>query len=184
MHDPQRHGDRAVGLLWAIVDGGGDGGTLRLEAEGIFADALMSYEQGSLIGVWGPVGPWRWNSAEWCLDIAEISEVQWSDMVSVPPREDFPEMPEQKLTPYTEAALDKACRNLAAATYQERGLAVRREFTAMGRLVAGMGLPEDLAFPALLHAASEIEGFDKDRDIRVARDWFDVGKANPRSAQP
>jgi hypothetical protein len=99
-----------------------------------------------------------------------------------------PVKPATGLSPYAEAALDRACRRIIAAPSGQQEATLNAECFAIGTLAGASAIPSDFARRALIWAARQIPDYDdrrpwRPRDIenKVNR-AFDDGMRHPRKA--
>jgi hypothetical protein len=100
-----------------------------------------------------------------------------------------PAKPTTGLSPYSEVALDSACRRIIAAPAGQQEVTLNAECFSIGTLVGAAAVPEVFAQRVLLWAAQQITDYDRhrrwrasDREKKVAR-AFDAGMRHPREAR-
>jgi hypothetical protein len=100
-----------------------------------------------------------------------------------------PVKPATGLSPYAEAALDKACRNIITAAAGEQERTLNAEAFAIGTLAGAGAIPADFARRALVWAACQIRNYDPRRPWRPAEivhkveRAFAAGMRRPREAR-
>jgi hypothetical protein len=97
-----------------------------------------------------------------------------------------PIRPSHGLSPYADAALDRACRRIIAAPAGEQEATLNGEAFAIGTLAGAGGIPADFARRTLLWAAGQVRSYDlrwpwrpDELQRKVAR-AFDDGLRRPR----
>jgi hypothetical protein len=100
-----------------------------------------------------------------------------------PRAEPPPVRPATGLSPYAEAALDNACRGIAMAGQGDRDHAINSAAYGIGRLAGSGAIPEAFALRVLHHAASQIPGYNRQRDRSKVNRSFANGLRNPREAR-
>jgi hypothetical protein len=90
-----------------------------------------------------------------------------------------PLTPTEGLSPYAEAALDSACRNIADARVGERDKVINSEAYSIGRLAGGRAIPQDFALRALRYAVTRMVGYSS-RDLNKVERAFNAGLSAPR----
>jgi putative DNA primase/helicase len=101
-------------------------------------------------------------------------------------RQAKPIEPTSGLSPYAEAALDRACRAILAAPAGEQEITLTRECFSLGTLAGSGGIPQELALMALHDSAQRILNYDPRRPWRAGelngkvRRAFNDGLQRPR----
>jgi hypothetical protein len=100
-----------------------------------------------------------------------------------------PVRPSEGLSPYADAALDRACRRIVAAQRGEQEATLNGEAFAIGTLAGAGGIPADFARRALLWAAHQLRDYDPrrrwrpDELERKVNRAFDDGLRRPREVR-
>jgi hypothetical protein len=131
---------------------------------------------------WDPI----WNSDSTPLAAAPVKLL---------PREaprsssNAPVKPTTGLSPYADAALDQACRNILAAPAGQQEATLNGECFAIGTLAGAGAIPVDFARRALIWAARQMPDYDRRRpwraheiEAKVTR-ALDDGMRSPREAR-
>ncbi len=82
---------------------------------------------------------------------------------------------------YYATALDSECRAVAAAPKGTRNAALNTASFSIGQLIAGGGIPENVARDALTQAANQA-GLGADEIAKTINSGFQAGRGNPRTA--
>jgi putative DNA primase/helicase len=99
-----------------------------------------------------------------------------------------PVRPTIGLSPYAEAALDRACRKIISAPAGVQEITLHGECFSMGTLAGAGGIPIDFAVRTLLWAARQIPNHDASRPwrdadlVRKVERAFTEGMRHPRQA--
>jgi Bifunctional DNA primase/polymerase, N-terminal len=90
------------------------------------------------------------------------------------------------LSPYAEAALDKACRAMIGAPAGEQEVTLNSETFSIGTLAGAGGIPHDFALKVMIWAARQMRDYDPHRPWRLGeieikvRRAFAEGMRHPR----
>jgi putative DNA primase/helicase len=136
-----------------------------------------------------PSNGYIWDP-HWNFDTVPLAEVPAALLPREPERPPSPEpvKPTTGLSPYAEAALDSACRNIIAAPAGEQEATINGECFAIGTLAGANGIPAAFARRTLIWAAARIPSYDNRRpwhstelERKVERAFAD-GLRHPREA--
>jgi hypothetical protein len=131
---------------------------------------------------WDP----RWNLGT--LPLAPVPAALLPRTLSRPTTTARPVRPTAGLSPYAEAALDRACHRIIAAPGGEQETTLNSEAFAIGTLAGAGAIPSDFARRALIWAARQIPDYDHRHPWRAAEierkvdHAFRDGMRQPRKA--
>jgi hypothetical protein len=138
-----------------------------------------------------PGSGYHWDP-HWNLDTAPLAAVPVTLLPQEPNRPATTARqvrPATGLSPYAEAALDRACRFIIGAPDGEQEQTINTEAFAIGTLAHAVAIPSDFARRALIWAARQVPNYDRRHPWRVGEierkvnRAFEDGMRQPREAR-